>query len=401
MNPSDRPTLLIVDDEPDVLRSLHDLFRRDYNVATFERANDADKALESLAPQVVMSDQRMPGMTGVEFLRGVRERLPATTRLLFTGYADVDAVIDAINEGHVFRYISKPWEPHELVALVKQAFEQNALVTERHRLISELRQTNQRLLEANRLKAAFIEVASHELNTPVSVILGLAELWSMDQSAQASPKQRDWVERIRRAGQRLAATVKHMFELTSTGALAETLFAADVDLSALIHRVVEEVRPFLDIRRQRLELILDPALGRAKVDSAKLSDVLTNLIGNAIKFSPDEGLITLRAEAEGADRIRLEVCDRGIGIPPEDQPHVFEPFFTGFDTLHHSSGDVEYCKRGIGLGLPLVRRFVELHHGEVEVESSPGEGTRFIVRFPRRQPPPPREQIAGVPVRSA
>jgi signal transduction histidine kinase len=62
---------------------------------------------------------------------------------------------------------------------------------------------------------------------------------------------------------------------------------------------------------------------------------------------------------------------------------------------------VEYCKRGIGLGLPLVRRFVELHHGEVEVESSPGEGTRFIVRFPRRQPPPPREQIAGVPVRSA
>jgi signal transduction histidine kinase len=395
MTPSARPTLLIVDDEPDVLRSLHDLFRRDYQVVTFERASDAIEGLETLAPRVVMSDQRMPGMTGVEFLRAVRERLPAATRLLFTGYADLDAVIDAINEGHVFRYVSKPWDPQELIAIVRQSFEQNALVSERLRLIAELQQTNRRLAEADRLKAAFIEVASHELNTPVAIILGLADLWSMKHQAQALAQDRDWVERIRRAGQRLASIVKRMFELTSTDRLSETLSAEPTELAVLIRRVVDEVRPFLESRRQRLELDLDAELGSAVVDPAKLGDVLTNLIANAIKFTPDERIITVKAAPEGIDRVCLEVSDHGVGIPPEELAHVFEPFFTGFDTRHHSSGEMEFCKRGIGLGLPLARRLVELHHGEIEAQSQPGRGTTIVVRLPRRQPQEGRREQGG------
>src|SRR5436305_3883627 len=113
-----RPTLVVVDDEPEVLRSLYDLFRLEFRVLTFERPADALAALaETAEVDVIMSDQRMPEMTGVRFLEAARAVHPDATRLLVTGYADFRAVIDAINRGHVFRYVTKPWDPEELATV--------------------------------------------------------------------------------------------------------------------------------------------------------------------------------------------------------------------------------------------------------------------------------------------
>ena len=126
-----RPTLLVVDDEPEVLRSVHDLLRLEYRVLTCTRGMDAIKILEAPGPiHVVMSDQRMPGMTGVEVLHHAKRIRPEATRLLFTAYADIRAVIDAINQGSVFHYITKPWEPEELQAIVRQAVVQHDLIEE-------------------------------------------------------------------------------------------------------------------------------------------------------------------------------------------------------------------------------------------------------------------------------
>ena len=176
----ERPSLLVVDDEPEVLSSVHDLLRLDYRVIT---CGDAGSALEILRSDddihVIMSDQRMPGMSGVELLRQAKAIRPEATRLLFTAYADIRTVIDAINQGHVFRYLAKPWDPDELQAVVRQAVEHHDLIVEKNRLVAELQAANAKLTEANRLKGAFLEVASHELNTPVSVILGLIELRRM------------------------------------------------------------------------------------------------------------------------------------------------------------------------------------------------------------------------------
>lgn len=378
-----RPLLLVVDDEADNLRSLHDLFRRDYQVATFQRGKEALAALDQLEPQVVMSDQRMPGMTGVELLREIRKRKPDATRLLFTGYTDTQTVVDAINEGHIFRYISKPWHPEELTAIVRQAFEQNALVRERRRLLAELRASNQRLQEANRLKSAFIEVASHELNTPVAVILGLADLWSLNMGPDADPGAVERVERIRRAGLRLAKTVERMFSLLYTDQLGEMLVVTDTDLSGLIRRTVDEIRPFLEGRSLEIVVSISDDLGNAQVDAAKVGDILTNLLANAIKFTPDGGRIEVRAQAEGADRVRIDVIDSGLGFTEAEFPHLFEPFFTGYDTRRHSSGEFEFGKRGIGLGLALVRRFVEMHGGTVSARRREPRGSEFSLSIPR------------------
>jgi signal transduction histidine kinase len=394
---SPRPTLLVVDDEPEVLHSVHDLFRLDYRVLTCERGGEALKVLESPEEiHVVMSDQRMPGMTGVEVLRHARRLRPEATRLMFTAYADIKAVVDAINQGSVFRYISKPWDPEELQCVVRQAVEQHDLIAEKTRLMNELRESNRRLVEANRLKAAFIEVASHELNTPVAVVLGMAQLWKLTQGETASLSERHWVDRIYSAGKRLAATVERMLKLIRTDDLSRPLDLQRTALDPLVRDVVAEMAPFLRARRQQIDLDLDPRLGEAEIDPAKIGDVITNLLINAIKFTPDGGTIRLAAAPDGLDRVRFVVTDQGMGIDPSIRPYVFEPFFTGFDTLHHSSGDFEFGKRGIGLGLCLVKRFVELHGGRVEVLSTPGVGSTFVVEIPRRPPGAPAfNAIAG------
>ena len=379
-----RPLLVVVDDEAEVLQSVHDLFRREYRVMTFERGPDALAALAQADPHVVLSDQRMPGMSGVELLGRVKQVRPEATRLLFTGYADIRAVIDAINQGNVFRYIAKPWDPEELATVVRQAREHHDLLVERQRLIGELTDANVKLKEANRLKGAFIEVASHELNTPVSVVLGMTELWRMAQAPGASDSEKGWVDRIHGAGKRLAATVERMLKLLRADQLDRPLDLAVVELEPLMAAAVANLRPFLLARRQEVDVTAEPGLGSAEVDAAKVGDILTNLLINAIKFTPDGGRIALWAGPVGEDRVRFRVADPGIGIGAEERRHLFEPFFTGYDTMHHSSGEFQYCKRGVGLGLCLVKAFVELHGGGVDVVSAPGEGSTFSFTLPRK-----------------
>lgn len=391
-----RPTLVVVDDEPEVLRSLHDLFRLDYRVLTYEKPAEALRALEQ-APEidVIMSDQRMPEMTGVAFLGQVKQIHPDATRLLFTGYADIRAVIDAINQGNIFRYVTKPWDADELATVIRQAVDQHALIVEKNRLLRELTESNKRLAEADRLKGKFIEVASHELNTPVTVVLGLTELWKMTQGEDSSPAERGWVDRIHGAGRRLATTVERMLKLLKTDQVAPGLALEEVDFRTLLIRAIADMGPFLEARRQQVEFRAPADLGVAEVDPSKMADVVINLVVNAIKFTPDGGTIQVEAKADGPDRILVRVTDPGVGIPLDDRAHLFEPFFTGNDTLHHSSGEYQYCKKGMGLGLCLVKTFVELHGGTVGVDSAPGEGSTFLFSLPRRQPSPPPTDAGG------
>jgi signal transduction histidine kinase len=378
--------LLVVDDEPEVLHSLFDLLRMDYRVitcATGARALEVLRSTEDV--HVIMSDQRMPEMTGVELLRQAKAIRPETTRLLFTAYADIRTVIDAINQGHVFRYLTKPWEPEELEAVVRQAVEHHNLIVEKNRLVAELQATNARLTEANRLKGAFIEVASHELNTPVTVVLGMLELWKVSQGPVASALERQWVDRIGAAAQRLARTVERMLKLVRSGEFGRPLEKETVALESLLGRTIDELAPYLELRRQSVTLDIEPDLGPIEADADKLGDVLINLVANAVKFTPDGGTIRIAAGTEPAapNWVRIRVTDEGTGVPADDQQYLFEPFFTGFDTLRHSSGDYQFRKRGIGLGLWLVKTFVELHGGRVEVATTPGAGSTFSFLLPR------------------
>ena len=144
-----RHTLLIVDDEVDVLDSLRHQFHRAHRVLTAPNARAALDLLHEQEVHLILSDQRMPGMSGDALLAEARRLQPDAIRMLFTGYADIQAVINAVNEGHIFRYILKPWDAVELEGIINQAAEKYDLLAERKALISELQEANDRLTRAN------------------------------------------------------------------------------------------------------------------------------------------------------------------------------------------------------------------------------------------------------------
>jgi len=383
-------SLLVVDDEPDLVRSVQDLLRFDYRVLGATRATEGLKIMQREQVHIVMSDQRMPEMDGVEFLKRLREQYPDTVRLLFTAYADIKAVIDAINQGNVYRYISKPWEPQELQAVLRQAVEHYDLLAERKRLVAELEAKNRELeaanaglRQANEMKKAFIKVASHELRTPLTIVLGLADL------AQRQPELglplRHWLERIYAGSCRLNERVDQMIKLLLADHFERPLNRQEVDLASLLRTAAADVATFIEQRHQRLEVDLPADLGTVSVEAEKIRDSVFQLLGNAVKFTPDGGTVRLSAArlADGGARIR--VTDNGVGIDSASLPRVFDPFFTRFDVSRHASGVCEFDRRGLGLGLSVVKAFVEMHGGQVIVESELGKGSTFTIILPPKE----------------
>src|SRR5271155_4215788 len=132
-------TLLVVDDEMDVCDSVHDLLRREFTVLRARNAEEGLKLMRENEVHIIMTDQRMPKVTGVELLRSVRAGHPQAIRMLFTGYADIDSVIAAINQGHIFRFLKKPWPPEELEAAVREAAAEYERLVEGAEMLEQLR----------------------------------------------------------------------------------------------------------------------------------------------------------------------------------------------------------------------------------------------------------------------
>jgi signal transduction histidine kinase len=178
---------------------------------------------------------------------------------------------------------------------------------------------------------------------------------------------------------RLNRIVQAMLKLARGGALSDGLTVEEFDFADLLDEMQKAVAPLVKERGQTLEI---DARGLTPIhaDRDKLFDIVENLTTNAIKFTPEGGTVRIAARWEG-DRFVFSVSDRGTGIPPEEQAHLFEPFFSGGEVLQHSSGEGGYQKRGMGLGLALVKYFVELHRGSVAVATGP-DGSTFTVTLP-------------------
>lgn len=245
-------------------------------------------------------------------------------------------------------------------------------------MVRRLQRSHVELTEANKLKENFIRIAGHELRTPVSYIVGMANLLKDSHDPDRLAKAIDTMGF--KAG-RLDEIIQAMFKLIPEKALSENLHLSEVDLSQMLETIYEDAQPWLERRDQTL--LIDPGEGETKLyaDEAKLHDIIQNLLMNAIKFTPNEGTVRIRVQRQLGGHVAIEVRDEGPGIPEADRPHIFEPFYSGSDTLKHSTGKSGYGKRGMGLGLAIVKHFVELHNGSIRFETSP-EGSTFIVQLP-------------------
>ena len=265
-----RHTLLVVDDEVDVLESLRHQFHRGYRVLTSVSGKQAIEILLNEDVELILTDQRMPGMSGDQFLREARRLKPDAIRMLFTGYADIQAVISAVNEGHIFRYILKPWDSVELEGIIHQGVEQYDLLAERKRLVAELQaanlelvQANQELARAGQLKTAFIEVASHEFNTPITLVLGFTELLRLSSPSRTDHEQ-EIIRQITTSGRQLARLVTNMLTLLRAEDFRKTMERRPVQLADLIERVADQMRPFTHVRRHVLDYQVGRRLGRIR-----------------------------------------------------------------------------------------------------------------------------------------
>jgi response regulator RpfG family c-di-GMP phosphodiesterase len=199
--------LLVVDDEPGIVASIADLFRNRCEVVTTTSAAGGLAQLANGTVAVIISDQRMPGMTGSAFLAAAAASHPDATRIMLTGYADLPAVVQGVNEGKIYSYMTKPWTGADMEAVVEKAFEHHHLLSERRRLIEELQQANATLEEkvrertrelsdknialeeSNRVKNQVLGVAAHDLRTPLGGIHGLATLLRGDDVAADEAKE--------------------------------------------------------------------------------------------------------------------------------------------------------------------------------------------------------------------
>ncbi len=181
MNPSERPRILIVDDEEAILETMTFTFMDLYEVLTTADPTQAISIIEENQPvSVIITDQRMPGMTGVELLKEVYEKFPETVRIILTGFADSEATIKAINDGHIYGYVNKPWEPDELKSIVRRAAELHVLALENRRLMEDLRDANVFLTAVmDRLRTGAIAVdragVVRAVNKPAVAFIGLEE----------------------------------------------------------------------------------------------------------------------------------------------------------------------------------------------------------------------------------
>jgi signal transduction histidine kinase len=262
-----------------------------------------------------------------------------------------------------------------------------ALAADFNVMAQRLKENFIQIEQADALKRQFIDLASHELRTPVTYIQGAAQLAQRQNGAPGSI-----MSRIHSRAQRLSRIVENMFKLLAADRFDKGLRIGDTNIVWLIDAVKSELDPFLKERHQHWRVDLREDLPIIQADPEKVRDILSNLVSNAIRFSPDGAEIGISAFTVDWS-VEIAVSDTGPGIPKSDIPNLFTPFFTGTGTVdQHSSGDYGHMTRGVGLGLSVVKRFVDLHGGTVRVDTSP-DGTTVRVRLPINSTASSREVV--------
>ncbi len=249
----------------------------------------------------------------------------------------------------------------------------NAMNDELGRLYKELE-------AASRHKSEFLANMSHELRTPLNAIIGFSQVLREQMFGELNEKQAEYLDDILSSGQHLLNLINDILDLSKVEAGRMELQPSVFPLADLLEGSMVMVRE--RATRQGVDLItdIDPAVGVVEADERKIKQVVFNLLSNAVKFTPQGGRITLAARCT-ADAVEIAVTDTGIGIGADDQTRIFDEFY--------QVGRAK-TQEGTGLGLALTKRLVELHHGELHVESAPGAGSTFTVVLPLRlQPPQP------------
>lgn len=360
---SDKIRILYLDDEENNLTSFKAAYRRDYKIFTTTTASEAVQILTDNEIHLVISDQKMPSLSGVEFFELIIPDFPDPIRMLLTGYADIEAVIDAINKGQVFRYIAKPWNEQELKITIENAYE---VYLNR----KEIKDKTQKLEKAYEELEKFVYSASHDLRAPLVSILGVVKL-----ARAESPETQslEYLEMIEKSVNKLDAFVQNIINYYQNLKKEEIL--SSVSWEDMLHETIENYKHFEGADKISISTRVDQP-EKFTSDELRIKIVLNNLVSNAIKYSDfqkPESKVDVNISC-GPHKTLVEVEDNGIGIPDENKARLFEMFYRSSES-----------DQGSGIGLYIVKEAVEKLGGTISVESTPGVGSKFSVEIPNKE----------------
>ncbi len=345
-------TILVVDDERDNTEALERLFRQKYHVLKAQSGSEALNILKSEDNvPLIISDQRMPEMTGVEFLEKSLSTHPDTMRILLTGFTDIDSVISAINSGQVYRYLTKPWDPIDLQATVDRAIEQ-------FELSQKIVRQNKELSVLDEAKDQFMILINHELKTPLTSMLNFLSLLK---ESELNIDQSLYADRIETSAIRLQKLINQSLRLVKAEAGRISIHTKTFPLDHLSNFIFNSTLPKkISNKKQILNISFEKNI-QTKIDSEIISSCLHELIQNAHQFSPQGASINLKSQIQDK-QIIITVSNTGISMTQEVIHKILKPFSLNEDIMNHS--------KGLGLGLSLTSALLKTHKTELKIESS-------------------------------
>lgn len=359
--------ILYVDDEISNLKIFKNTFRRDYNIFIAETAEEGLQILEKEKIDLILTDQRMPEMSGVEFLKKVIVRYPQPYRILITAYTDFDALKDAVNEAKIFQYIQKPWEEKKIQQIIKNALEIYHLKQQNIELTSkldnqnkELIRLNDELVELDKLKIQFLNIISHEIRTPLNGLMNASEL------LKSKLYESDYLEynQLFRILDESANRLQHFLflaeRITAFKVNSHQVKLSEVDLAAAVRQTIESLND--KISQKNIDINYEystKANNKSYADEYLLIICLKEILDNAIKYSDKGGKIMINISSKG-NRKLIEIRDEGPGFPEIVLKNLFKTFIT----------DSDITKQGLGLDLGMVYLIIKAHNGNLDIKNN-------------------------------
>lgn len=423
-------TIIVVEDEAGTRATLSGILEDSgYKVIGLERGADVLETMRRNSFDVIITDIRLPDVSGLEILELAKEKNPDVAVIMMTGYASVETAVEAVNQG-AYAYFIKPVNPDEIKTTIANALKQRRLsvenkklveslqhsskllfkangklqteITERKRREGELQEKNEQLdaqneelqslsqelikqqqelivktgelEEVSRAKSDFLAHMSHDLRTPLNVIIGFSELMLDGVTGQLNGEQKQCLKDILGSGQHLLSLINDILDLSKIESGKMELKQRNITLRGIIDSLRSEIMPLLAKRKQSFEVDVEAGIPLVYADKAKIRQVLINLLSNSSKFTPDGGQLKIKVVTE-SNRCLVSAIDNGIGIRRENQEKIFEPFCQMDNPLGRKMG-------GTGLGLTIAKQIIERHGGQIWVESEYGKGSQFTFTLP-------------------
>ncbi len=373
--------ILLIDDEKGIRETVGTFLREQgHGVRVASSGDEGLWLLEERPADLVLTDLKMPGISGIEVLRRVRERWPGVEVVLVTGYGTMDDAVEALRLG-AYDFLIKPVRLARLELLIRHCEERLRFSRDNR----ELREVVERLRDLNERKEKFVALANHEIRTPTTVAAGLVSLLAA-KAAGLPEEQRRLLESADRALRRLKEVVEDLGDLGLTQAGGLTLHRTSQTVGDLVRGVEDLCEMYGSLRQLAVRTACRvPPERPFHGDVRKLLRAVGALVQNAVKFTPDGGRVGVEVRLEGSD-LAVAVADSGVGVPEGEREKIFDLFYESADVRHHRTSGHEFGGGGLGIGLPLARAIASAHGGTVTYEPRPEGGSLFCLHVPLEAP---------------